>query len=196
MGFSKQEFWSRLPFPSPGNLPNPGIESWSPALQANSLPTELQGKCVYMCVFIKVSFVMLMRWFLKCSCIPWEWGLTARRISHLLEGWHFQSPLNSPLAPISPPLGRGERLDMTELIASGQRLNWASQMPQTVKNLPEMQAIRVWSLSQEDPLEKGMATHFSILAWRTPWSEKHDRLVCRVTNSQARLKWFSTHVMI
>ena len=44
MGFSRQEYWSQLPFPSPGDLPNPGIEPRSPALQANSLPTELQGK--------------------------------------------------------------------------------------------------------------------------------------------------------
>ena len=43
MGFSRQDYWSWLPFPSPGDLPNPGIESWSPALQAKSLPTELQG---------------------------------------------------------------------------------------------------------------------------------------------------------
>ena len=43
MGFSRQ-YWSWLPFPSPGDLPYPGIESGSPALQADSLPTELQGK--------------------------------------------------------------------------------------------------------------------------------------------------------
>ena len=41
MGFSRQEYWSGLPFPSPGDLPNPGIEPKSPALQADSLPTEL-----------------------------------------------------------------------------------------------------------------------------------------------------------
>ena len=40
MGFSRQEHWSRLPFPSPGDLPDPGIEPKSPALQADSLPTE------------------------------------------------------------------------------------------------------------------------------------------------------------
>ena len=39
MGFSKQEDWSKLPFPSPGDLPNPGIEPESPALQADSLPS-------------------------------------------------------------------------------------------------------------------------------------------------------------
>ena len=43
-GFSKQEYWSGLPFPSPGDLPNPGIEPTSPALQADSLLSESQGK--------------------------------------------------------------------------------------------------------------------------------------------------------
>ena len=41
-----------------------------------------------------------------------------------------------------------------------------------VKNLPAMQEARVESLSQEDSLEKGMATHTSILAWRIPWTEE------------------------
>ena len=44
MGLPKQEYWSGLPFPSPGALPNPGIKSRSPALQADSLPSELPGK--------------------------------------------------------------------------------------------------------------------------------------------------------
>ena len=45
-------------------------------------------------------------------------------------------------------------------------------MAQTVKNLPEMQETRVQSLGQESPLEKGIATHSSILAWRIPWTEE------------------------
>ena len=44
MKFSRQEYWSRLPFPSPGDLPNPGIKPGSPALQADSLPPESSGK--------------------------------------------------------------------------------------------------------------------------------------------------------
>ena len=40
MGFSRQEYWSGLPFPSPGDLPNPGIEPRSPALQTDALPSE------------------------------------------------------------------------------------------------------------------------------------------------------------
>ena len=43
MEISRQEYWSGLPFPSPGYLPNPGIKPGSPVLQADSLPTELQG---------------------------------------------------------------------------------------------------------------------------------------------------------
>ena len=44
MGFSRQEYWSGLPCPPPGDLPNPGIEPGPPALQVNSLPTESPGK--------------------------------------------------------------------------------------------------------------------------------------------------------
>ena len=44
MGFSRQEYWSGLPFPSPGDLPNPGIEPRSPALQADALTSEPPGK--------------------------------------------------------------------------------------------------------------------------------------------------------
>ena len=44
MGFSRQEYWSGLPFPSPGDLPNPGIEPRSPALHTDALPSEALGK--------------------------------------------------------------------------------------------------------------------------------------------------------
>ena len=49
-------------------------------------------------------------------------------------------------------------------------------MAQTVKNMPAMQETRVQSLGQEDPLEKGMATHSSILTWRIPWTREPGRL--------------------
>ena len=44
MEFSRQEYWSGLPFPSPGDLPDPGIEPGSPAMQADALPSEPPGK--------------------------------------------------------------------------------------------------------------------------------------------------------
>ena len=45
-------------------------------------------------------------------------------------------------------------------------------MPKMVKNLPAMKETRIQSLGWEDPLEKGMGTHSSILAWRLPWTEE------------------------
>ena len=46
MGFPRREYWSGLPFPSPGDVPDPGIEPGSPPLQADSLPSESQGSSV------------------------------------------------------------------------------------------------------------------------------------------------------
>ena len=50
--------------------------------------------------------------------------------------------------------------------------SWASLVAQMVKNLPAMQETWVWSLDWEDPMEEGLATHSSILAWRIPWTEE------------------------
>ena len=55
-----------------------------------------------------------------------------------------------------------------EGIGKPLQYSWASLVAQKVKNLPAMWETWVWSLGWEDPLEKGMATHLSILAWRTP----------------------------
>ena len=71
------------------------------------------------------------------------------------------------------PKGREEQAS----ISMGCWLDWfdRSQEPvgaQLVKNLPAVQKTWVWSLGQEDPLEKGIETHFSILAWRIPWTEE------------------------
>ena len=50
-GFSRQEYWSGLPFPSAGDLPNPGIKPKSPALQADCLPAELPGTARLLCLW-------------------------------------------------------------------------------------------------------------------------------------------------
>ena len=55
MGFSRQECWSGLPFPSPGDLPDPGIEPRSPTLQADALPSEPPGKPPDICIIIANS---------------------------------------------------------------------------------------------------------------------------------------------
>ena len=52
----------------------------------------------------------------------------------------------------------------------------ASLIAQWVNHLPVVQETRVWFLGQEDPLEKEMSTHSSILAWRIPWTEEPDGL--------------------
>ena len=54
----------------------------------------------------------------------------------------------------------------------------ASLIGQLVKNLPPVQETRVLSVCQEDPLEKEMATHFSILAWEIPWTEEEAWIGC------------------
>ena len=66
-------------------------------------------------------------------------------------------------------------------------------MAQTVKRLPAMRETRVQSLGGEDPLEKEMATHSSILAWKIPWTEKPGRLqsVCGVAKRWTRLNDFT-----
>ena len=77
-----------------------------------------------------------------------------------------------------------ERMHIKELLL---RLWAPSLVAQMVKNLPAVQETWVRSLVQEDPLEKGMTTHSSILAWRIPWMEKLGRLpflgVTRVRHS-------------
>ena len=51
-------------------------------------------------------------------------------------------------------------------------INRETEVDQMVKNVPTMQETWVWSLGQEDPLEKEMATHSNILAWRIPWTKE------------------------
>ena len=72
MGFPRQEYWSGLPFPSPGDLPHPGIEPRSPTLQADALTSEPPGKPIY------------------CIKIMWMWALSLSfRISYLLYSWEM-----------------------------------------------------------------------------------------------------------
>ena len=64
---------------------------------------------------------------------------------------------------------------------------------QMVKNLPGMQEIQIRSLGREDPQEKGMAAHSSILAWRIPWTEEPGGLQSRRSQSRARLRAHHFH---
>ena len=72
-----------------------------------------------------------------------------------------------------------ERFLMTQIrktqIIIFASIYWIFPVDLMVKNLPAMQETRVQTLDQKDPLEKGMAIHSSILAWRIPWTEEPGR---------------------
>ena len=73
MGFSRQEYWSGLPFPSPGDLPDPGIEPWSPSLQGDALTSQPPGKpfkqqrdpsfsqCIWDRSWVQVRFLVVLQ---------------------------------------------------------------------------------------------------------------------------------------
>ena len=68
MGFSRQEYWSRQPFPLPGDLPDPGIKSRSPALQADFLPTKLPGKpreATNSTLIRSISWILILNYLIR-----------------------------------------------------------------------------------------------------------------------------------
>ena len=86
MGFSRQEYWSGLPFPSPGDLPNPGTECMSPvfpALQADSLPTERVGKTQWLFWVHQNGPAVLVLEDLLGFNAPWVWNTDG-----LLLSWY------------------------------------------------------------------------------------------------------------
>ena len=86
---------------------------------------------------------------------------------HLLEPCHFPAGAYNSGLPYNPRA--------------------SLMMAQTVKNLPTMQETLVWSPCWEDPLEKGMATHSSILAWEIPWTEEPGGLQSMGSQNQTQL---------
>ena len=87
MEFSRPEYWSGQPFPSSGNLPNPRIKPRSPALQADSLPAEPQGKQLKVCILCLHCFVFHL---LNFPVIHFYWILQ-RYPQGLEEKWPFTS---------------------------------------------------------------------------------------------------------
>ena len=90
MGFSRQEYWSGLPFPSSGDLPYPGIEPRSPALQADTLTSEPPGKYTY---YLKTVMIQLEYFACKqiSKTILWWNGLDKNQAQDMWEaggvGW-------------------------------------------------------------------------------------------------------------
>ena len=262
-GISQARELEWVPFPSPEDLPSPVIKLRSPALQVNSLPTELPGKPIYQ--------LLCSHWIMSDSL--WSHGLQYTRLpcpslssgvcsnSCPLSQWCYSTISSSVTSFSSFPQSfpASESFPMSWLITSGGQIirasvsasallmniqdwfpleltglisllskgllkvfssitvqkqffgsqpslgfpvaqlikestcnagdpslipesgrstgegidyplwySWASLMAQLVKNLPAMWETWVWSLGWEDPLEEGMATHSSILAWRIP----------------------------
>ena len=99
--------------------------------------------------------------------IPWTedcgrlQSMGSQRVRH---GWATFTPaLQSDSLPSEPP-------------RKSYIISYVYLVAQVAKNLPAMQETQVRSLGQEDPLEKGMATHSTLLAWRIPWTEEPGRL--------------------
>ena len=115
-----------------------------------------------------------------------------QKLDNVCEGpGHSRHFVNSHLCTV-----RHATLDTCkELTASFRREMsrriWASLVAQRVKRLPAMWETWVRSLAGEDPLEKEMATHSSILAWKTPWMEEHCRLQPMGSQSRTQLSNFT-----
>ena len=87
MGFSRQEHWSGLPFPSPGDLPDPGMDPGSPALQEDPLPSEPPGNPTYQFRSVQFSSVQLLSrvWLFATPCIVFlRWVTRNRKKKNLL----------------------------------------------------------------------------------------------------------------
>ena len=78
MEFSRQEYWSEFPFPSSGDLPNPGLEPGSPALQVDSLPTELLGKPKVLKVAPKLTPLAISSAIYHAQYVTMSHGVTAK----------------------------------------------------------------------------------------------------------------------
>ena len=122
-----------------------------------------------------------LEWVAISFSNAWKWKVKVKsRSSVQLSGTPWTAAYQAPLSmgfsrqeywsgvPLPSPYGL-QTPDLSSL--SPQLLScWSSLVAQLVKNPPAMRETWVWSLGSEDPLEKGKATHSSILAWRIPWT--------------------------
>ena len=138
MKFSRQEYWSGLPFPSPGDLPDPGIQPGSPALQADSLPSEPPGK-----PFKGSGTCKWERWLVQPR---WPWLQPRHHGTSLPKGKH----LALSLAPLhSRPSCLPHSLTTDKLVRCGgislliQNTSWLLLL---LLSLPLLQAMDFISL--------------------------------------------------
>ena len=101
MGFSRQEYWSELPFPSPRDLPNPGIEPGSPSLRANALPSEPPGKphgkrekdkVTLRKMIRKSTFLTVLEALTNLKFLPYTSYVTSVKAPMCFTSLHIQKP--------------------------------------------------------------------------------------------------------
>ena len=167
MGFSRQEHWSGLPFPSP--MHESEKWKWSHSVVSDSAtPWTAAYQAPPSTGFPRQEY-----W----SGVPSPSPNTLLGILKDVIWLLFQRNVK-----ISSEISTYERIrDKCELslhthLVLVHQLSHLFSRGSVVKNLPAIQETLVQSLGQEDPLEKGMATHSSILAWRIPWTEEHSGL--------------------
>ena len=116
-------------------------------------------------MYISVCFMEFHRSVYACS------NLWLSSCSKFFERFpHSSVGKESTCSAGDPSSIPGLRRSTGEGIGCPLQYSWASLVAQLVKNLPAIWETWVWSLGWEDPLEKGKATHSSILAWRIPWT--------------------------
>jgi len=129
-------------------------------INLNSLRSHLADKIQLLLATVTVLQTVVQKICLLPACVFIESIKILLRVTSLVvQGLKLHIPNAGGSIP-----GQGIRFP--------QAMTRASLVAQTVKNLPPMQETGVSSLSRENPLEKGMATHSSILAWRVPWTEE------------------------
>ena len=150
--------------------------------QRPSFRTESDHHCCYTCVVARLGAA---RWVQPES--RWRWGGEGRGVC----------PLKAVPEKTSQPQPDFHQSCVNSATFSQLflcRFNfWESvQMAQRIKRLPAMQETQVRSLGWEDPLEKEMATHSSILAWRIPWTEEPGGLQS-MGSQRVRNDWVTSH---
>ena len=160
MEFSSQVYWSRLPFPSPGGLPYPGIKPASPIWQAVSLPLSHLGKLLDLFI-INLS----LKYSLGCPPLFFFFNTRCFCLKYFVPfPWFSSLMIFKGNIPYNP--------SRVFLLLFAVFWFYVFCVPflvaQTVKNLPAVRETWVESLGQEDPLAKGMTIHSRFLAWRIP----------------------------
>ena len=101
MGFSRQEYWSRLPFPSPGDLPNPGIEPGSPTWQADALGDKGDGSMNWnsnreneekSCVQLRIPTIAQCLVYIGASLVAQQWRIYLQCRRHGFDPWVRKIP--------------------------------------------------------------------------------------------------------